>query len=236
MKINNYFAGVYIDINLRFFSGVYINITKEIIMKTIKLTKKQLKILRHCLEEYNQFLCSIDEEQYIGVCKIVSFAAITPLGEGKKISSYGVSNDNQCENGCLPGYDGEEPAGVDGQDPQHMSISCYKEEPSPAAFLHGSCAIWALVEGPGGSCTPELIFKAQFPQAGQELATGFPPDYDGPLPDPCKLKSFGSINRTYSIDYPDADPDDCEYYSSINYSFKGNFVERGEYTWDCQVG
>ena len=65
MKINNYFAGVYIDINLRFFSGVYINITKEIIMKTIKLTKKQLKILRHCLEEYNQFLCSIDEEQYI---------------------------------------------------------------------------------------------------------------------------------------------------------------------------
>ena len=178
----------------------------------------------------------VDEEQYIGVCKIVSFAAITPLGEGKKISSYGVSNDNQCENGCLPGYDGEEPAGVDGQDPQHMSISCYKEEPSPAAFLHGSCAIWALVEGPGGSCTPELIFKAQFPQAGQELATGFPPDYDGPLPDPCKLKSFGSINRTYSIDYPDADPDDCEYYSSINYSFKGNFVERGEYTWDCQVG
>ena len=67
MRTNNYLAGVYIDINLRFISGVYkyITITKGIIMKTIKLTKKQLKILKHCLEEYNQFLCTIDEEQYI---------------------------------------------------------------------------------------------------------------------------------------------------------------------------
>ena len=57
----------YIYTYLRFMSGVYkyIIITKGIIMKTIKLTKNQLKILRHCLEEYNQFLCSIDEEQYI---------------------------------------------------------------------------------------------------------------------------------------------------------------------------
>ena len=42
----------------------YILITKGMIMKTIKLTKKQLKILRHSLEEYSQFLCNIDEEQY----------------------------------------------------------------------------------------------------------------------------------------------------------------------------
>ena len=34
-------------------------------MKTIKLTKKQLKILKHSLGEYDQFLCSIDDEQYI---------------------------------------------------------------------------------------------------------------------------------------------------------------------------
>tara|TARA_R100001460_G_scaffold10721_2_gene25336 strand:- start:155 stop:427 length:273 start_codon:yes stop_codon:yes gene_type:complete len=73
MKINNYLAGVYININLRFMSGVYkyIIITKGIIMKTIKLTKKQLKILRHSLEEYNQFLCNIDEEQYIENQKIL---------------------------------------------------------------------------------------------------------------------------------------------------------------------
>jgi Zn-dependent M32 family carboxypeptidase len=32
-------------------------------MKTIKLTKKQLQIIRHALEEYKQFLYSIDEEQ-----------------------------------------------------------------------------------------------------------------------------------------------------------------------------
>ena len=64
-KVNNYLAGVYIDINLRFMSGVYkyITITKGIIMKTIKLTKKQLEILRHCLGEYRQFLASIDDEQ-----------------------------------------------------------------------------------------------------------------------------------------------------------------------------
>tara|TARA_B100000214_G_scaffold132988_1_gene94591 strand:- start:552 stop:833 length:282 start_codon:yes stop_codon:yes gene_type:complete len=43
----------------------YILITKGMIMKKIKLTKKQLKILKHSLEEYNQFLCNIDEEQYI---------------------------------------------------------------------------------------------------------------------------------------------------------------------------
>ena len=43
----------------------YILITKGMIMKTIKLTKKQLKILKHSLGEYDQFLCSIDDEQYI---------------------------------------------------------------------------------------------------------------------------------------------------------------------------
>jgi len=32
-------------------------------MKTIKLTKKQIKIIKNALGEYNQFLCSIDEEQ-----------------------------------------------------------------------------------------------------------------------------------------------------------------------------
>ena len=32
-------------------------------MKTIKLTKNQLKILRHCLREYDQFLWSIDDDQ-----------------------------------------------------------------------------------------------------------------------------------------------------------------------------
>ncbi len=32
-------------------------------MKTIKLTKRQLKILKNCLGEYNQFLCTIDQEQ-----------------------------------------------------------------------------------------------------------------------------------------------------------------------------
>ena len=32
-------------------------------MKTIKLTKNQLKILRHCLGEYDQFLFSIDDDQ-----------------------------------------------------------------------------------------------------------------------------------------------------------------------------
>jgi len=65
MKINNYLAGVYININLRFMSGVYkyIIITKGIIMKTIKLTKKQLKILRHCLGEYQCFLTTCEDEQ-----------------------------------------------------------------------------------------------------------------------------------------------------------------------------
>tara|TARA_R110001606_G_scaffold39912_1_gene109520 strand:+ start:4 stop:285 length:282 start_codon:yes stop_codon:yes gene_type:complete len=55
----------YIYIYLRFLSGVYnnITITKGIIMKTIKLTKNQLKILRHCLGEYDQFLCKIDDDQ-----------------------------------------------------------------------------------------------------------------------------------------------------------------------------
>ena len=55
----------YIYIYLRFLSGVYnnITITKGIIMKTIKLTKNQLKILRHCLREYDQFLWSIDDDQ-----------------------------------------------------------------------------------------------------------------------------------------------------------------------------
>ena len=42
----------------------YILITKGMIMKTIKLTKKQLEILRHCLGEYRQFLTSIDDEQF----------------------------------------------------------------------------------------------------------------------------------------------------------------------------
>ncbi len=37
--------------------GVYIY------MKTIKLTKKQLRIIQNALGEYDQFLCSIDEEQ-----------------------------------------------------------------------------------------------------------------------------------------------------------------------------
>ena len=48
MKANNYLAGVYIDINLRFMSGVYkyITITKGIIMKILKLTKKQYEVLR----------------------------------------------------------------------------------------------------------------------------------------------------------------------------------------------
>jgi len=32
-------------------------------MKTIKLTKKQIKIIKNALGEYDQFLCSIDEEQ-----------------------------------------------------------------------------------------------------------------------------------------------------------------------------
>ena len=32
-------------------------------MKTIKLTKKQIQIINHALGEYNQFLCSIDEDQ-----------------------------------------------------------------------------------------------------------------------------------------------------------------------------
>tara|TARA_R100000322_G_C5305547_1_gene156367 strand:- start:274 stop:447 length:174 start_codon:yes stop_codon:yes gene_type:complete len=32
-------------------------------MKTIKLTKKQLRIIQNALGEYDQFLCSIDEEQ-----------------------------------------------------------------------------------------------------------------------------------------------------------------------------
>ena len=32
-------------------------------MKTIKLTKNQLKILRHCLGEYDQFLCGVDDDQ-----------------------------------------------------------------------------------------------------------------------------------------------------------------------------
>jgi len=48
----------------------YILITKGMIMKKIKLTKKQLKILRHTFEEYNQFLCNIGEEQYIENQKI----------------------------------------------------------------------------------------------------------------------------------------------------------------------
>ena len=38
-------------------SGVYIY------MKTIKLTKKQIQIIKNALGEYDQFLCSIDEEQ-----------------------------------------------------------------------------------------------------------------------------------------------------------------------------
>jgi hypothetical protein len=32
-------------------------------MKTIKLTKRQLDILKSCLGEYNQFLCTIEQEQ-----------------------------------------------------------------------------------------------------------------------------------------------------------------------------
>ena len=32
-------------------------------MKTIKLTKRQLNILKSCLGEYDQFLCTIDQEQ-----------------------------------------------------------------------------------------------------------------------------------------------------------------------------
>ena len=32
-------------------------------MKIIRLTKKQIQILRSALGEYDQFLCSIDEEQ-----------------------------------------------------------------------------------------------------------------------------------------------------------------------------
>ena len=32
-------------------------------MKTIKLTKKQIQIIKLAIGEYNQFLCSIDEEQ-----------------------------------------------------------------------------------------------------------------------------------------------------------------------------
>mgnify|MGYP003118538905 FL=1 len=32
-------------------------------MKTIKLTKKQLEIIKSALGEYDQFLCSIEEEQ-----------------------------------------------------------------------------------------------------------------------------------------------------------------------------
>ena len=65
MKVNNYLAGVYIDINLRFMSGVYkyITITKGIIMKTIKLTKKQLSILKHCLGEYQCFLTCVEDDQ-----------------------------------------------------------------------------------------------------------------------------------------------------------------------------
>ena len=32
-------------------------------MKTIKLTKRQLNILKSCLGEYNEFLCTIEQEQ-----------------------------------------------------------------------------------------------------------------------------------------------------------------------------
>ena len=32
-------------------------------MKIIRLTKRQLQILRNCLGQYDQFLCSIDQEQ-----------------------------------------------------------------------------------------------------------------------------------------------------------------------------
>jgi len=32
-------------------------------MKTIKLTKKQLEIIKFALGQYNEFLCSIDEDQ-----------------------------------------------------------------------------------------------------------------------------------------------------------------------------
>ena len=32
-------------------------------MKTIKLTKKQIQIIKNALGEYDQFLCSIDKEQ-----------------------------------------------------------------------------------------------------------------------------------------------------------------------------
>ena len=32
-------------------------------MKTIKLTKKQLEIIKSAFGEYDQFLCSIEEEQ-----------------------------------------------------------------------------------------------------------------------------------------------------------------------------
>ena len=38
-------------------SGVYIY------MKTIKLTKKQIQILRSALGKYDQFLCTIEQEQ-----------------------------------------------------------------------------------------------------------------------------------------------------------------------------
>ena len=48
--------------NLNIIYGVYNY--KEIIMKTIKLTKNQLKILKYCLEDYQQFLCNIRQEQY----------------------------------------------------------------------------------------------------------------------------------------------------------------------------
>ena len=41
----------------------YINITKEMIMKTIKFTKKQIEILRHSVGEYEQFLCMCDDPQ-----------------------------------------------------------------------------------------------------------------------------------------------------------------------------
>ena len=42
---------------------IYINNNYGENMKTIKLTKNQLKILRHCLGEYDQFLCGVDDDQ-----------------------------------------------------------------------------------------------------------------------------------------------------------------------------
>ncbi len=43
---------------------IYINNNYGENMKTIKLTKNQLKILKYCLEDYQQFLCNIKQEQY----------------------------------------------------------------------------------------------------------------------------------------------------------------------------